>query len=428
MIIVCDPQCKRFSHEKANSGFLYGLRLAFPDEPIRFYGDASHIAALKKVLAHDKVSIDNIEYVPVRFRLEPGILRFIGYLRLLSSLLRNARSAGSDKVFLLAFNPEILYLLKNLKQKSEFRMMKFALVLHGGFESVADDVVPVKAHAPTISFAKRSIAERIRRTKLADIPAKALRAFIRALKWRLSPWSAISWRLFIEKEMLLWKHSDDFRYICLSPHVRLNARRYLDVERLNFYTVTLPTVFADITPRPHNKYAKFAMFGYGNSLALRELLVELASRRIVSPYEIRVIGMDGRGIEGFPNATCVSPGEPLEREDMEKSALDIDMFIILYDQSRYRLSCSGSMLESLSYLKPLLHLDNECVNYFNDESCPIGIRCDDVPVLADRLQEIVESYADYGPVLDRFRENMIKVRGEHSIEQSAGALRASFTW
>lgn len=428
MIVVCEPQCKLFSHEKFNSGFLYGLRLAFPKEQIRFYGDASHIAALKKILAHDNISIDNIEYVPVRFRLEPGVIRFIGYLQLLSSVLRNARLAGSGKVFFLSFNPEILYLLKRLKQKSEFRTMKFALVLHGGFESVAGDIARLKTKAHTASFGERTIVERIRRTKLADIPAKALRVCLRALERRLSPWSAISRRLFTEKEMLLWRHSDDFRYICLSSHIRLNARQYLDVERLNFHTITLPTAFADTTPRPHNKFAKFAMFGYGDSLALRGLLFELASRRIVSPYEIRVIGMDSRSIEGFPNATCPSPGKPLERSDMERFALDIDMFLILYDKSRYRLSCSGSVLESLSYLKPLLYLDNECVNNFNNEKRPIGIRCDSIHMLADRLQEIVESYADYGSALDGFRQNMLEVRVEHSIEQSADALRASFTW
>jgi hypothetical protein len=428
LIVVCEPQCKAFSHEKFNSGFLYGLRLAFPEERLCFYGDASHIDSLRKILAHDKVSIENIEYVPVRFRIRPGILRLIGYQRLLSSVLSEVRSAGSDKVFFLSFNPEILYSLKRLKQKIAFRTMKFTLVLHGGFESIADGDVRAKAEAPSRSFRERGIVEKIRRTKLADLPAKALTVCLRAAERAFSPWHAISRRFLTETKMLLWKHSDDFRYICLSPHVRLNARRYLDVERLNFHTVTLPMVFADITPRPHNEFAKFAMFGYGDSLALGGLLTDLASRKIDSPYEIRVVGMDNRGIEGFAHVTCPSPGKPLERSDMESYAMDIDMFLILYDKTRYRLSCSGSILESLSYLKPVLHLDNECVNSFNKEKKPIGIRCDSLHMLADKLQEIVEGYADYGPVLDVFRENMLEVRRACSVEKSVGALRASFTW
>ena len=53
MIVVCEPQCKSISHEKVNSGFIYGLRLAYPLETIRLYADASHIKALKEILIHD---------------------------------------------------------------------------------------------------------------------------------------------------------------------------------------------------------------------------------------------------------------------------------------------------------------------------------------------------------------------------------------
>ena len=428
MIVVCEPQCKSFSHEKFNSGFLYGLRLAFPDERIRFYGDASHIDSLQKMLAHDRVSVGNIEYVPVRFRINPGVMRMVGYLRLLSTVVNQARKAGSDKVFFLSFNSEILCLLKRLKQKSKFRTMKFTLVLHGAFESVADGDAGVKARPPPGPVGETGIAAKIRRTRFFDIPAKALALFLRTVKQHITPWSALSRRFLTEKNMLLWRHSDDFRYVCLSPHVRRNARHYLDVERLNFHTVTLPTVFADISPRPHNKFAKFAMFGYGDSSAMHQLLGELSRRKIGKPYEIRVIGMDNRGTEGFANVTAPSSGAPLERGDMERQALDIDMFLILYDKTRYRLSCSGSILEALSLLKPVLHLDNECVNSFNLEDNPIGIRCDDLAMLADRFQEIVEGYDRYGPVLDAFRQNMLGVRRACAIEQSVGAIRASFTW
>lgn len=428
MIIVCEPQCKAFSHEKFNSGFLYGLRMAFPGQKICFYGDASHIAALQKMLTHDRVSIENMEYRPVRFRTSQSLLRIVGYVRLLLGVLRETRAAGADKIFFLSFNPEILYLLKTFKKTREFRMMKFTLVLHGGFESIAPDSAGTGAPARPAIFNERSLFEKIRRTKLTDIPARTLSVFHRVVDRLFSPWRALSRRLFTEKEILLWRHSGDFRYISLSPHATRNARRYLDVERLNFHTVILPMIFADVRPPEKNQYAKFAMFGYGDSLALRELLNALSNRKIDGAYEIRVIGMDNRGIEGFANATSPSAGKPLQRREMESYAIDIDMFLILYDKSRYRLTCSGSIMEALSYLKPVLHLDNECMNNFNRVENPIGIRCDNISELADKLLDIVEHYTDYAPALDRFRQNMLEVRRECSIEQSVDALRASFTW
>jgi glycerophosphoryl diester phosphodiesterase len=427
LIFVCEPQCKAFSHEKFNSGFLHGLRLAFPDEQIRFFGDASHIDCLQKILARDKIAVGNIAYLPIRFRTDPGAMRMLGYRKLLANLLRAALAAGTDRIFFLSFNPEILYLLKKFKEKSEFRVMKFTLVLHGSFENVAEGDPGTSAPARAEPVSDRTLTEKIRRSRLADIPVKAWRLWLNKAK-TFSPWRLFSRRFFREKKMLLWRHSGDFRYICLSSHIAHNARRYLDAAYLNFHTVTLPMIFADITPRPHNKFAKFAMFGYGDSSALRRLLKDLSSRKIGSPYEIRVIGMDNRGIEDFPNVTCPSAGKPLERGEMESLAKDIDMFLILYDKSRYRLSCSGSIMEALSQMKPVLHLDNDCINRFNTESNPIGIRCGDLYIMADKLQEIVESYSGYGPALDAFRENMRVVRRECSIEQSVDALRASFTW
>ena len=65
MIAVCELQCKGISHEKVNSGFIYALRIAFPDQKILFYADISHISAIKSILIHDKIIINNIEFVSI---------------------------------------------------------------------------------------------------------------------------------------------------------------------------------------------------------------------------------------------------------------------------------------------------------------------------------------------------------------------------
>ena len=68
MIIICEPQCKEFSHEKVNSGFIYAFRLAYPDDKLVFYAHSSHINAIREILLHDNVVIDNIEYIPIKFQ------------------------------------------------------------------------------------------------------------------------------------------------------------------------------------------------------------------------------------------------------------------------------------------------------------------------------------------------------------------------
>ena len=79
MIIICEPLCKGVSHEKVNSGFIYGLSLAFPDEKMRIYADASHIEAIRNILDHDNVSISRIEYRPVKFLQLPLLISFFIY-------------------------------------------------------------------------------------------------------------------------------------------------------------------------------------------------------------------------------------------------------------------------------------------------------------------------------------------------------------
>jgi hypothetical protein len=280
---------------------------------------------------------------------------------------------------------------------------------------------------PIKKINNKHIIQKIKQTKLIDFPRKAAGA-IRLINSFITPWQRISTKLFPEKKMLLWKHSADFKYISLSPHVVVNAERYIDTKELNIHTVVLPTIFAEPIPQPNNEHVKFATFGYGNSLMLHNVVFQLSQKELKRPYEIRIIGMDDRGTDGFPNITCPSPGKVLDRSDMEKYAKDIDMFLILYDKSRYRLSCSGSILESLSYTKPILHFNNDCINTFNKHENPIGICCNSLEEFVCKMEDIIENYETYIREFQTFRKNILKLRNECAIENSLTQLKDSFTW
>lgn len=426
MIIICDPQCRDISHEKVNSGFIYGLSLAYPQEAIRFYADITHIEAIKKILIHDNVLINNIEYIHIKFRDLYSIRGMLTYYSLFNKMFSDVLETGTNKIFFLSFSPTILYVIKKLKQQRNFLTMKFTFVLHGSFENIADDK-PTGLSLPIKKINNKYIIQKIRQTKFIDFPRKAV-GVIRLINSFITPWQRISTKLFPEKKMLLWKHSDDFKYISLSPHAVVNAERYIDTKELNIHTVVLPTIFAEPTPQPNNEYVKFATFGYGNSLMLHNVVLQLSQKELKRPYEIRIIGMDDRGTDGFPNITCPSPGKVLDRSDMEKYAKDIDVFLILYDKSRYRLSCSGSILESLSYTKPILHFNNDCINTFNTPENPIGICCNSLEEFVCKMEDIIENYETYIHQFQTFRKNILKLRNECAIGNSLTQLKDSFTW
>jgi len=430
MIIICDPLCRDVSHEKFNSGFIYGLSLAYPQEAIRFYADITHIEAIKKILTHDKIFINNIQYIPIKFRDLYSIRAMLTYYFLFKKMFSDVLENGTNKIFFLSIAPKILYIIKKLKQKRNFMKMKFTFVLHGSFENIANGYdKPTELSLPIKKMKNRHITDVkykfqvIRQTKFRDLP-QVITPFVN----RFMPWQLISTKLFTDRKMLLWKHSVDYKYICLSPHIIKNAERYIDTKKLNMHTVVLPTFFAEPTPQPNNEYVKFAIFGYGNPLMLHNILVQLSQKELKQPYEIRIIGMDNKGTDGFPNVTCPSPGKRLDRSEMEKYAKDIDVFLNLYDISRYRLSCTGSILESLSYTKPILHFNNDCINAFNKHEYPIGICCNSLDEFVCKMEDIIENYEAYLPKLQTFRKNILKLRNECAIENSLTQLRDSFTW
>ncbi len=426
MIIVCEPIARGSTHEKVNSGFIYGLRLAYPQEAIRFYADIKHIEAIKNILDHDKIIIGNIEYIPTKFRNLYSIRGMLKYYSPFSKILSDAIEAKVDKIFFFSFNPAILYAIKKLKKKAKFREMKFTFVLHGSFDTVANDKTdPISLPIQKMKN-QTDIAYKLRiigKAKIAELP-KVITPFIN----HFMPWQLISKKLFTDRKMILWNHSADYRYIALSPHIIENAGKYLNVKELNMYTVILPTVFRQPSRQPDNEYAKFAIFGYGNPLVLHNIVVQLSQKKLKNHYEIRIIGMDNRGTSEFPNITCPSPGKRLDRTEMEKYAEDIDAFLILYDKTRYRLSCTGSILESLSYTKPILHFDNDCINAFNRNDNPIGIRCNSLDEFVSKMEEIIENYESYHLDFQNFRKNILKLRNECAIENSVTTLKESFTW
>jgi hypothetical protein len=116
----------------------------------------------------------------------------------------------------------------------------------------------------------------------------------------------------------------------------------------------------------------------------------------------------------------------LKRDEMEAQAVDIDAFLILYDKTRYRLSCSGSILESISMVKPIVHFDNDCINEFNRAEMPIGIRCYSFDEYVNQLVDIIENYDDYRARLNEFRSNILKQRDKLAIDQSLPQLREAF--
>ena len=115
----------------------------------------------------------------------------------------------------------------------------------------------------------------------------------------------------------------------------------------------------------------------------------------------------------------------MSREQMEAQAKDIDAFLILYTSERYRLSCSGSIFEALSYMKPVLHFENDCVNEFNRPESPIGMRAESPEEFVANMVAIIRDYGKFVEDAQRYRLNILERRRQYAMESSIVQLRQS---
>lgn len=433
MIIVCEPQCKGISHEKVNSGFIYGLRLAYPKEKITFFADTSHFKELKNIFKSNSVSIKDLKHIPISFSADKSfsIGGIILYYLLFRKIFGQLLSLGTNKLFFLSTSPIILFTIKKLKQLKKYEDICCTFVLHGELEDIANAnhkepyISVIESKPAPLNFREAMVKLLKHRDKIPlFISEKLSQPFSRLYL----AYTLIFKKIFRVKKMMMWQHSSQYKYISLSPHVTENAKKYIDTDYLNFRTIILPIIFAKPTSPTNNKFIKFAVFGYGDSAQMHKMLSLLSKKQISKPYEIRIISMDSRGTEGFPNVRILSQGKVLTRKKMENSLPDIDVFINLYDINRHRFGCSLSILEAFSYLKPVLHLSNPGYNYFNKPEKPIGFRVDNLNEFVVKMYDMIENFPRYKNNLAIFRENMLEYRKVYAIENSLDSLRKSFTF
>jgi hypothetical protein len=319
----------------------------------------------------------------------------------------------------------MLYIIKKLKMRGKFSHLKFTLVLHGVFESLAES----KGGGASYTLPTKSFKDKLRKMKLFSLPKKILRLWkSKLIKMYEDKITSIYSRIFPFKKILLWHNTADFIYIALSSHILENVKKYKDIDKLNLHLVTMPTVFRASVKVERNPYPKFAIFGYGNSIMLHQILTGLSKLKLTDPYEIRIIGMNNAGIEGFSNVTITSSGNRLNRAEMEAHVRDIDIFLILHPGNTYQLCCSASIFEALSYEKPILHFDNDCINTYNTKEMPIGMCTSSIEEFVDNMSSVIRDYNAFLSNRDSYINNIKKIRDIYSIEQSKGDIAKSFSW
>lgn len=423
MIAVCELNCKNTSHETPNLGFIYGLLQAYPTEQILFFAHSSHWDVLKKNANEKSLDTTRVLFQSIIPYPKTSPLALLWNFFLITYIFYRIRSLEVRTVLFLSASSAQHYIIKFFVDKIKYTLKTCAIVLHGTLDTLAVPNFTITQHAVIESSKHKSLFAKILACSIRDLPQKVYSKVYSKVTFytkKISLHLAVNIDL---KKSILYKNSHAIKYIVLAQHIQDKLSHYIDTTNMQVHVLTLPAVFARPCAAAPNQFLKIAIFGYGHSAMLYRLNVALAKCDIQKDYEIRIIGMDGSATEAFSHVTHPI-NRVLKHTEMEALASDIDMFLILYEKERYILSCSGSIIEAHSYVKPVLYLDNPCINAFNPPENPVGIACANIDEMATTLTEIINNFEEFRPTLQKFKSNMLAQRDKIDIRNNLETLRA----
>jgi len=391
MIVVCEPSCKSFSHEKINEGFLYVINKLHNKDKILFLAHKSHWEILKQSLNNNNIDNSRIEFQNINVS-SNSTLSILYTLFFIFKL----KNKSIKKMVFLSTSKSLLFCLKHILS---INVKKF-FVLHGELEELKDNIViDNKYH----DRPKEKLHKKLLKLDFNIFYTKA-KSYFNLIDPFYHILKKYSFKKLIEKN-----HDDNFHYLVISKHIFNNLKNKINVWDLNINYIHYPQLSYEIENQANSLYPKFAIFGYGDSKILYNLNLILKELNIKSPFEIRIIGMDNRSTSLFPWMTCPSNGRNLLRKEMEILLKDIDFNLILYTKDRYNLSCSASIMEAISYCQPIIHLENPCISYYNQNNT-IGYDCIDLLSMANRIKKIVLNYNQEIINIENFKFNLNKKR------------------
>lgn len=386
-IIVCEPQCAGLEHVEFNSPFLAALRSAYPEKKILFLAEKNHLENVRARLKEFSIEGIDFETIDIPQRNLLNNQRFSIELRLARSIFEKASTMNAEKIIFSSVTSAGLVSIKFLLRS--FRDMDCMVILHAVLESV------LKKRPPLKPFSLKSYLE-------------------------LPFWFRFTFP---------YGNNENLRYIVLGESIRDNLSRLF--PRLRDRTVAIDHPYFYENAPDHSPF-KDGIASFGS--------LGVASRSKGSDSFIRVAKEIKSGKEGPWNARFIHIGPVdkkikfegscvelprndsfLSRADYERFLSAIDYAVFFHKPTLYRLTASGSLLDSFSHLKPVIALKNPFFSYYFDLMGDIGYLCDDYEDMKATILTIMKDQPS-----ERYmkqRENILRGRDKLSVPEVGKKIR-----
>ena len=447
-LAVCDLCLNNEIHETVNLGFLYGLSLINPKQDIFFYADKGHQEVIKTNIKNKGLNLEKINYIHIPSNLNASYWGYVINYIIINNILDKITQKNIKRILVLSSVDFQRLVFKYLLKRKRYQHISCSFVMHGDLDcliSTKHNYQEVQEVAGTY-FEPQEVTGTYSAGTYSGIYFHS--KFIHYLKTWTKHTLGKSKNYLTPtldfKAHLLSNHSPQIRYIVLAPHILTKLSNYVDTDDLGFHYVPHPAVFKSSPfPTQHltayqstSKKLKCAIFGYGNPpalFALNQMLIQLWAEQthqakdlhlsdLANHLEIRIIGSNHQGTEAFSWVNTPIRKRALNRLEMEELVKDIDLLLILYESHRYQLSCSGSIIEALSYQKPVFFLDNPCIQAFNPIDQPIGQSFGSLQSLALSLINYICHPKERTVELERYRKNILSYRPQIDIKSNLNNL------
>lgn len=386
MFILYEPQCKGMEHAEINASFLIFLINSKPGKVIEFYGDGSHLSAVKSTM--DFLQYGNLIKLVVWHSVEiqgnnGGYIQRIKQetrrlIALVLTLLKHKKKC--EKVILLSATNSTLLGVKLIQRK--YRVPIF-VVLHGVLETIKE------------------------RPK----------SFIKRILWF--------------REYLTLNNKSNIKYITTASFIKENLVKELPCLKNKVFSLDMPYLFNEVDThwvnRKHMETAEPKRFlnvtcaGVGSRLKGTDKFFLMAESIYKKKCDLAKFIYAGRlADENLKDLipTCVEAHvdkNMLSTVEYDQIMRKTDYLVFFYPEDSYKFGVSGVFLDAVKYEIPIFAIRNEFFEYCNDVMGMIGWLCNTQHQMEELVLSVVN--ADNKSVVRKIKQNYQNYKKNNNLKK-----------
>lgn len=405
MIVLIEPQCRGFQHEKCNAGAVALYLNAFPNDEIHFFAEKSHLSSVIEILDIGKIKIERLflheiqipeskllSKISIIYYYYKLFYEVIGSIFFSSKKIKRVVLLSSYAFNLLAFKVVRFRLIKNVEVN---------IFLHGAIEMLRSNFIfnPLLIIKRGLNLVFRKLGLNF---KFKISFYKYLHDLLLKPVFYFGGNKEIKYILF--RKDSVGEFSKIFPF--LSENTICIDHPCIDYENCH---INESQVFSYIFKQRDNNF---------DFLLNSDFTIKPQKSHCFNIYESQrlILNLSLGSKVGF-NFKFQKPINR-SRFEVDKFILNSKYMIYLYSEDSYILTTSGAFFDAIMLEKPILFLNNPCFNYYFKDY-KFGYRFENIVDLRDRMVEIInQGDENYQTCINEIR----RLKKSISIENNVNKL------